>query len=61
VWQTVAGTEEASGDTGVAGGIYAYYLAFIDPRGMFSILISVQIILPAPALAPNPTPTAPES
>jgi ABC-type branched-subunit amino acid transport system ATPase component/ABC-type branched-subunit amino acid transport system permease subunit len=31
--------------TGVAGGIYAYYLAFIDPRGMFSILISVQIIL----------------
>lgn len=30
---------------GMAGGIYAYYLAFIDPRGMFSILISVQIIL----------------
>ena len=30
---------------GIAGGIYAYYLAFIDPRGMFSILISVQIIL----------------
>jgi branched-chain amino acid transport system permease protein len=30
---------------GMAGGIYAYYLAFIDPRGVFSILISVQIIL----------------
>ena len=30
---------------GMAGGVYAYYLAFIDPRGMFSILISVQIIL----------------
>jgi ABC-type branched-subunit amino acid transport system ATPase component/ABC-type branched-subunit amino acid transport system permease subunit len=30
---------------GMAGGLYAYYLAFIDPRGMFSILLSVQIIL----------------
>src|SRR4051794_24535143 len=30
---------------GMAGGLYAYYLAFIDPRGMFSILISVQIVL----------------
>jgi ABC-type branched-subunit amino acid transport system ATPase component/ABC-type branched-subunit amino acid transport system permease subunit len=30
---------------GMAGGIYAYYLAFIDPRGMFDIVISVQIIL----------------
>jgi ABC-type branched-subunit amino acid transport system ATPase component/ABC-type branched-subunit amino acid transport system permease subunit len=30
---------------GMAGGVYAYYLAFIDPRGMFSIIISVQIIL----------------
>ncbi len=30
---------------GMAGGVYAYYLAFIDPRGMFSILVSVQIIL----------------
>jgi ABC-type branched-subunit amino acid transport system ATPase component/ABC-type branched-subunit amino acid transport system permease subunit len=29
----------------MAGGIYAYYLAFIDPRGMFDIVISVQIIL----------------
>jgi branched-chain amino acid transport system ATP-binding protein/branched-chain amino acid transport system permease protein len=30
---------------GMAGGLYAYYLAFIDPRGMFDIVISVQIIL----------------
>lgn len=30
---------------GVAGGIYAYYLTFIDPRGMFDILVSVSIVL----------------
>ena len=30
---------------GMAGGVYAYYLAFIDPRGTFAILASVQIIL----------------
>ncbi|HET8526538.1 MAG TPA: branched-chain amino acid ABC transporter ATP-binding protein/permease [Actinomycetota bacterium] len=30
---------------GVAGGVYAYFLTFIDPRGMFDILISVQIVL----------------
>jgi ABC-type branched-subunit amino acid transport system ATPase component/ABC-type branched-subunit amino acid transport system permease subunit len=30
---------------GMAGGIYGYYLAFIDPVGMFDIVISVQIIL----------------
>ena len=30
---------------GMAGGIYGYYLTFIDPLGMFGILISVQIIL----------------
>ena len=30
---------------GMAGGVYGYYLAFIDPIGMFNILISVQIIL----------------
>jgi ABC-type branched-subunit amino acid transport system ATPase component/ABC-type branched-subunit amino acid transport system permease subunit len=30
---------------GVAGGIYAYFLTFIDPRGMFDILVSVQIVL----------------
>jgi branched-chain amino acid transport system permease protein len=32
---------------GVAGGVYAYFLTFIDPRGMFDILISVQIVLAA--------------
>lgn len=30
---------------GMAGAIYAYYLAFIDPRGVFAIVMSVQIIL----------------
>ena len=30
---------------GMAGGVYGYYIAFIDPLGMFNILISVQIIL----------------
>ncbi len=30
---------------GVAGGVYAYYLSFIDPRGMFDILVSVGIVL----------------
>jgi branched-chain amino acid transport system permease protein len=30
---------------GVAGGVYAYFLSFIDPRGMFDILVSVQIVL----------------
>jgi ABC-type branched-subunit amino acid transport system ATPase component/ABC-type branched-subunit amino acid transport system permease subunit len=30
---------------GMAGGIYGYYLGFIDPTGMFDIVISVQIIL----------------
>jgi ABC-type branched-subunit amino acid transport system ATPase component/ABC-type branched-subunit amino acid transport system permease subunit len=33
--------------TGIAGGIYAYYLTFIDPRGMFDILVSVSIVLAA--------------
>lgn len=32
---------------GVAGAIYAYFLTFIDPRGMFDILTSVQIVLAA--------------
>jgi ABC-type branched-subunit amino acid transport system ATPase component/ABC-type branched-subunit amino acid transport system permease subunit len=32
---------------GAAGGIYAYYLTFIDPRGMFDIVISVQVVLAA--------------
>jgi branched-chain amino acid transport system permease protein len=30
---------------GMAGGVYGYYLTFIDPIGMFNILLSVQIIL----------------
>jgi len=30
---------------GAAGGVYAYYLTFIDPRGMFDIVISVQVVL----------------
>jgi branched-chain amino acid transport system permease protein len=32
---------------GIAGGVYAYFLTFIDPRGMFDILVSVQIVLAA--------------
>jgi ABC-type branched-subunit amino acid transport system ATPase component/ABC-type branched-subunit amino acid transport system permease subunit len=30
---------------GAAGGVYAYYLSFIDPRGMFDIVVSVQVVL----------------
>src|SRR5215210_5079588 len=30
---------------GMAGAIYGYYLAFVDPLGMFNILLSVQILL----------------
>ncbi len=30
---------------GMAGGVYAYYLTYIDPRGMFDILVSVQAVL----------------
>ncbi|GAA2045892.1 branched-chain amino acid ABC transporter ATP-binding protein/permease [Agromyces tropicus] len=30
---------------GMAGGVYAYYLGFVDPVNMFSILFSVQIVL----------------
>jgi ABC-type branched-subunit amino acid transport system ATPase component/ABC-type branched-subunit amino acid transport system permease subunit len=30
---------------GMAGAVYGYYIAFIDPLGMFNILLSVQIIL----------------
>jgi len=30
---------------GMAGGVYGYYIAFIDPLGMFNILLSVQVIL----------------
>jgi branched-chain amino acid transport system permease protein len=30
---------------GMGGAIYGYYLAFVDPTGMFNILLSVQILL----------------
>jgi ABC-type branched-subunit amino acid transport system ATPase component/ABC-type branched-subunit amino acid transport system permease subunit len=30
---------------GAAGGAYAYYLTFIDPRGMFDIVVSVMVVL----------------
>jgi ABC-type branched-subunit amino acid transport system ATPase component/ABC-type branched-subunit amino acid transport system permease subunit len=30
---------------GMGGAIYGYYLAFVDPLGMFNILLSVQILL----------------
>jgi ABC-type branched-subunit amino acid transport system ATPase component/ABC-type branched-subunit amino acid transport system permease subunit len=32
---------------GVAGGAYAYSLSFIDPKGMYDILLSVQTVLAA--------------
>ncbi|GII92818.1 branched-chain amino acid ABC transporter ATP-binding protein/permease [Sinosporangium siamense] len=30
---------------GMAGAVYGYYLTFVDPIGMFTILVSVQIVL----------------
>lgn len=30
---------------GIAGGVYAYYLTFVDPVNMFAILLCVQIVL----------------
>jgi branched-chain amino acid transport system permease protein len=30
---------------GMAGSVYGYYLSFVDPVGMFSIIISVQMVL----------------
>ena len=30
---------------GMAGAVYGYYLTFVDPLGMFGILLSVQIVL----------------
>jgi len=32
---------------GIAGGVYAYSITFIDPKGMFDILLSVQCVLAA--------------
>jgi branched-chain amino acid transport system permease protein len=30
---------------GMAGGVYGYYLAYIEPKGMFDIVLSVQAVL----------------
>ena len=43
--QKIIGFVASTVFVGMAGAVYGYYLTFIDPRGMFSILISVQIIL----------------
>ncbi|MDX8032628.1 branched-chain amino acid ABC transporter ATP-binding protein/permease [Lentzea sp. BCCO 10_0856] len=32
---------------GVAGGIYGYYLSFLDPRAMFTIVASITLVLAA--------------
>jgi branched-chain amino acid transport system permease protein len=32
---------------GIAGGLYAYYLGYIEPAGMFSIFVAMQIVLVA--------------
>jgi branched-chain amino acid transport system permease protein len=32
---------------GIAGGIYGYYLSFLDPRAMFSIVTSITLVLAA--------------
>src|SRR3954447_9622245 len=43
--QKIIGFMASTVFVGMGGAVYGYYLTFIDPRGMFSILISVQIIL----------------
>lgn len=43
--EKIIGFVASSVFVGMAGAVYGYYLTFIDPRGMFGILISVQIIL----------------
>lgn len=43
--EKIIGFVASSVFVGMAGAVYGYYLTFIDPRGMFSILLSVQIIL----------------
>jgi ABC-type branched-subunit amino acid transport system ATPase component/ABC-type branched-subunit amino acid transport system permease subunit len=37
----------ASTFTGIAGGLYAYYLSFLDPAAMFDIVTSVLMVLAA--------------
>lgn len=43
--QKIIGFVASSVLVGAGGAVYGYYLTFIDPRGMFGILLSVQIIL----------------
>lgn len=43
--QKILGFVASSLFVGMGGAVYGYYLTFIDPLGMFAILISVQIIL----------------
>jgi branched-chain amino acid transport system permease protein len=43
--QKIIGFIASSVFVGAGGAIYGYYLTFIDPRGMFGILLSVQILL----------------
>lgn len=43
--QKILGFVASSIFVGMGGAVYGYYLTFIDPLGMFAILISVQIIL----------------
>jgi branched-chain amino acid transport system permease protein len=43
--QKIIGFVASSVFVGAGGAIYGYYLTFIDPRGMFGILLSVQILL----------------
>lgn len=43
--QKIIGFVASSVLVGAGGAVYGYYLTFIDPRGMFGILLSVQILL----------------
>ena len=43
--QAARRSSRAPCSSAMAGGVYGYYLDFIDPRGMFDILLSVQIVL----------------
>ncbi|UOZ03446.1 ATP-binding cassette domain-containing protein [Amycolatopsis sp. WQ 127309] len=43
--QKIIGFVASSVFVGMAGAVYGYYLTFIDPRGMFGILLSVQVVL----------------
>ena len=43
----LAGFIASSVPIGIAGGIYGYYLSFLDPRAMFSIVTSITLVLAA--------------